>query len=237
MSPIEPSGPFGGNSERGVWPVAGRAIPRRLLVATRSAGKLRELMPMCAARGIDALDLAAAGIEESPAEDALEIHTTFEENAVAKARYFYGRSGLPTLADDSGLVVAALGGRPGVLSKRWSGRTDLKGQALDDENNRLLVQLMRGSADRRAAYVCAAAIVAGDGPRAGERDDPLVRRGEVRGRITEAPRGTGGFGYDPYFLSDELGCTFGEASPQEKARVSHRARAVAALLDALSASS
>jgi XTP/dITP diphosphohydrolase len=186
---------------------------------------------MCAARGIDALDLTAAGIEESPAEHGLEIHTTFEENAVVKARYFHGRSGLPTLADDSGLVVAALGGRPGVLSKRWSGRTDLKGQPLDDENNRLLLQLMRGVVDRRAGYVCAAAIVAGDG----SADGALVRRGEVRGRITDLPRGTGGFGYDPYFLSDELGCTFGEASPEEKARVSHRARAVAALLDALNA--
>jgi XTP/dITP diphosphohydrolase len=237
VNPLGPSGPSGGRSERGVWPAAGHAVPRRLLVATRSTGKLRELIPMCAARGIDAIDLAAAGIEESPAEDALEIHTTFEENAVAKARYFHGRSGLPTLADDSGLVVAALGGRPGVLSKRWSGRTDLRGQALDDANNRLLLQLMRGSADRRAAYVCAAAFVASDRPGDQERDDALVRRGEVRGRITEAPRGTGGFGYDPYFLSDELGCTFGEATPEEKARVSHRARAVAALLDALSASS
>ena len=184
---------------------------------------------MCAARGIDAIDLATAGIEESPAEDALEVHTTFEENAVAKARYFHSLSGLPTLGDDSGLVVAALGGRPGVLSKRWSGRTDLKGQALDDENNRLLLQLMHGVADRRAGYVCAAAIVSGDGA--------LVRRGEVRGRITGSARGVGGFGYDPYFLSDELGCTFGEASREEKARVSHRARAVTALLDALNPSS
>ena len=215
----------------------GVMVPRRVLVATRSEGKLRELLPMCRARGIEPIDLAAAGITESPVEDSLEIHATFEENAVAKARYFHERSGLPTLADDSGLVVMALGGRPGVLSKRWSGRTDLKGQALDDENNRLLLELLRDAVDRRAAYVCAAALVVGDAALGGTgtraAGEVLVRRGEVRGRITERPRGTGGFGYDPYFLSDELGCTFGEASRDEKARVSHRGRAMRALFDAL----
>jgi XTP/dITP diphosphohydrolase len=199
---------------------------------------------MCAARGIEAIDLGAAGIEESPAEDALEVHTTFEENAIAKARYFHDRSGMPTLADDSGLVVAALGGRPGVLSKRWSGRIDLIGQALDDENNRLLIELLRGVADRRAGYVCAAAFVgSANAANAANAATPsnaanaatgaVVRRGEVRGQITNERRGSGGFGYDPYFFADELGCTFGEATPEEKARVSHRARAVASLFDAL----
>jgi XTP/dITP diphosphohydrolase len=161
------------------------------------------------------------------------VHTTFEENAIAKARYFHERSGTPTLADDSGLVVAALGGRPGVLSKRWSGRTDLVGQALDDENNRLLIELLHGVADRRASYVCAAAFVGLEGAGAGAGADALVRRGEVRGRITDEPRGAGGFGYDPYFLSDELGCTFGEATQDEKSSVSHRARAIDSLFDAL----
>ena len=202
-------------------------LPKKLLIATRSAGKLRELIPMCVERGIDAIDLGAVGIAESPAEDALEIHATFEDNALAKARYFRHRSGLATLADDSGLAVAALGGRPGVLSKRWSGRADLTGQALDDENNRLLQERLRDVSDRRAAYICAAALV--DGGR------EITARGEVCGRIITDPRGTQGFGYDPYFLSDELGRTFGEATRTEKAHVSHRGRAIAALFEALAA--
>lgn len=204
-----------------------------MLLATRSAGKLRELRPLFAARGIGIIDLDDAGIPESPAEDALEAHDTFEANALAKARYFHRVSGRPTLADDSGLVVDALDGMPGVLSKRWSGRLDLGGQALDDENNRLLVERLRAvvasgseSCDRRARYVCAAAFV--DGAR------EVVRRGEVAGTIVDEPRGAGGFGYDPHFVADELGRTFGEVTREEKERVSHRARAFRALIDALS---
>lgn len=180
---------------------------------------------MFAARGIQVIDLGEAGIAESPAEDSLEAFATFDENALAKARYFHRSSGMPTVADDSGLAVDALGGGPGVLSKRWSGRVDLSGQALDDENNRLLLEKLRDVDDRAAHYVCAAAYV----------DDAreLVRRGEVHGRIVDAPHGDGGFGYDPYFWSTELGRTFGESTREEKARVSHRARAFDALLGAL----
>lgn len=203
-------------------------LPRQLLIATRSAGKLRELIPMCAEQGIEALGLYVVGIPESSVEDALEVHATFEKNALAKARYFHELSGLPTLADDSGLEVAALGGGPGVLSKRWSGRSDLSGQALDDENNRLLQERLSGVSDRRAAYVCAAAFV--------DQGRETTARGEVRGRIIDEPRGSEGFGYDPYFLSDELGRTFGEASRVAKSRVSHRGRAMAALFEALIAS-
>jgi XTP/dITP diphosphohydrolase len=198
-----------------------------MLLATRSAGKLRELRPLLLARGIGIISLDDAGIVESDAEDALEVYATFEENALAKARHFARAAGRPTLADDSGLAVDALNGRPGVLSKRWSGRVDLTGQALDDENNRLLLEALRGQSDRRAHYVCAAAYV--DGAR------ELVCRGEVHGRIVETPSGSGGFGYDPYFFADELGKTFGDASREEKATVSHRARAFAALLDRLRA--
>jgi XTP/dITP diphosphohydrolase len=196
-----------------------------LLLATRSAGKLRELKPLFAARGIDVVDLAEAGIAETSEEDALETFDTFEENALAKARYFHQKSRMAVVADDSGLAVEALGGRPGVLSKRWSGRIDLAGQALDDENNRLLLERLGGVSDRRARYVCVAAYV----------DDTreLVRRGESQGRIVNAPRGDGGFGYDPYFFSDELGVTFGEASREMKERVSHRGRAFRSLLSAL----
>jgi XTP/dITP diphosphohydrolase len=200
-----------------------------LLLATRSTGKLRELLPMCAARGIDALGLDAAGVVESRVEDELEMLDSFEGNALAKARHFHARTGLPTAADDSGLVVPALGGLPGVKSKRWSGRPDLTGRALDDENNRLLLERLHGlgaaaaAEDRRAYYVCAAAYI----DSAGE----VVCRGEVYGRIIDAPRGGEGFGYDPYFAADELGGrTFGEASREEKETVSHRARAFNSLL-------
>jgi XTP/dITP diphosphohydrolase len=197
-----------------------------LLLATRSTGKLRELLPLCAARGISALGLEAAGVVESRVEDDLEMLDTFEGNALAKARHFHEQTGLPTAADDSGLVVPALGGLPGVKSKRWSGRPDLSGRALDDENNRLLLERLEGIEDRRAYYVCAAAYVDSTGE--------VVCRGEVHGRIVDIPRGVEGFGYDPFFESDELnGRTFGEASREEKETVSHRARAFGALLDAI----
>lgn len=199
-----------------------------LLLATRSAGKLRELLPLCAARGIEALGLEAAGVVESRVEDELEMLDTFEGNALAKARHFFEQTRIPTAADDSGLVVPALGGQPGVKSKRWSGRPDLSGRALDEENNRLLIERLRDIGDRRAYYVCAAAYVDAGGE--------IVRRGEVHGRIVDVPRGAEGFGYDPHFEADELdGRTFGEASREEKEMVSHRARAFGALLDAIAA--
>ena len=196
-----------------------------LVLATRSAGKLRELRPLFAARGLEALDLVEAGISETPAEDALEQYESFEENALAKGRYYAALCGLPVVADDSGIEVRALNGEPGVRSKRWSGRPELDGQALDDENNRLLLARLAGEADRRARYVCAAAYVG-----AGRE---VVRRGEARGVVTLAPRGSNGFGYDPFFESAELGKTFAEATLAEKATVSHRARAFRALLGAI----
>ncbi len=197
-----------------------------MLLATRSEGKLRELRPLFAARGITVVDLNDAGIAESSAEDALEVYSTFEENALAKARYFARLSGRPAIADDSGIAVDALGGRPGVLSKRWSGRIDLHGQALDDENNRLLLEALRDAADRRAHYVCAAAFV--------DSEREIVCRGEVHGSVLESAQGTGGFGYDPYFFVDELGKTFGEATREEKERVSHRGRAFRELIARIS---
>ncbi len=196
-----------------------------MVLATRSAGKLRELRPLFGECGLDVLDLDDVGIHESSNEDALEVYETFEENALAKARYFHRLTARATVADDSGLCVDALGGRPGVRSKRWSGRPDLTGQALDDENNRLLLASLANERDRHASYVCAAAYV--------DRDRELVCRGEVHGSMTEAPRGSGGFGYDPYFLSAELGRTFAEVSREEKAIVSHRARAFRALIRAI----
>ena len=165
------------------------------------------------------------GIEETSQEDGLEQFSTFEENALAKPRHFFRRSGLPTVADDSGLAVRALGGKPGVHSKRWSDRADLTGQALDDENNRLLLAALANEADRTAWYVCVAAYVDGEAE--------FVSRGEVYGSIATSASGTNGFGYDPYFVSDELGCTFGAATRDVKELVSHRGRAFRALISTL----
>ena len=202
---------------------------RRLLLATRSAGKLRELEPMLVAAGFAPETLDQAGLAATGDEDSLEAFDTFEANALAKARHFFARSGgVPAMADDSGLEVHALGGRPGVHSKRWSGRDGLSGPALDDANNALLLASLAslaGTNDRAARYVCAAAFV--DDERA------IVVRGETEGAIARVPSGSGGFGYDPYFTSDDLGVTFGAATREEKARVSHRGRAVRALLAAI----
>ena len=197
------------------------------LLATRSSGKLRELEAIFASSQVRVITLEDASVPTSDTEAAIEAFPTFEENALAKARYFRDRTGLPTFADDSGLEVYALSGQPGVRSKRWSGRSDLGGRELDDANNATLLRALNGIANRRARYVCAAALASPDGE--------IVRRGEVEGEILELPRGGGGFGYDPLFLAAELGVTFGEASLEEKERVSHRGRAFRALLDAMRA--
>jgi XTP/dITP diphosphohydrolase len=202
---------------------------RRLLLATRSAGKLRELGPMIRDAGFDPLTLEDLGIAPDPEEEDVEIFDTFEENSVAKARYYFARvasmgADAPpiVLADDSGLEVLALDGAPGVRSKRYSGSL-LEGRALDDANNLKLMHALRGVSDRRAGYVCVAAIKTASGE--------WHARGECGGAMLEAPRGEDGFGYDAYFYSDELKKSFGEATRVEKERVSHRARAVGAVLE------
>lgn len=215
---------------------------RAVVLATRSLDKLRELRPLFGAAGIDVMDLEAAGMPEDPAvEAALEHFTTFEENALAKARYFLRRSGggRAVVADDSGLEVFALGGEPGVRSKRWSNRPDLSGPALDEANNtKLLAELETrasgpplggggrgGGEDRRARYVCVAAYV--------DASRECVFRGECVGRILHSPRGAGGFGYDPLFELDGQGVTFAELDREAKALVSHRGKAFALLLTAM----
>lgn len=199
------------------------------VLATRNPGKVRELRAVFADAGIDVIDLREAGIPPSEAEDELESFATFEENALAKARYFAERTGgRPVVADDSGLEVLALAGEPGVRSKRWSGRTDLEGAALDDVNNALLLARLRGVVDRRARFVCAAAWCPG-----GAGGDPIVVRGEVAGTIVDHAAGSHGFGYDPHFLASELGVTLGEATIAEKQLVSHRGRAITALIAAV----
>ena len=192
------------------------------LLATRSLGKLYELRPMFASAGVEVTDLDAVGIAESGEEEDLEHFETFEENALAKARYFRAKSGRATIADDSGLEVRALGGAPGVRTKRWSGRSDLEGRALDVANNEYLLAKLADAVDRRARYVCVAALVDASGEH--------LFRGETEGEILRDPRGDGGFGYDPLFLSADLGMTFAEAERHEKERMSHRGRAFAQLI-------
>ncbi|MDQ6870884.1 MAG: non-canonical purine NTP pyrophosphatase [Gemmatimonadota bacterium] len=205
------------------------------LLGTRSAGKLRELHEIFAEFGLEVTDVTSLGIPESLAEDQLERYETFEENAAAKARYFFDISGgLPTFGDDSGMCVDALGGEPGVYSKRWSGNEHLEREALDAANNAKLVSRMAAARQRdgtaftdRARYVSVAAF-----------QDHLgveMRRGEVEGRVIKKPRGSGGFGYDPYFEAPDLGGTFAESSIENTARKSHRSRAFRALLSALRA--
>ena len=202
---------------------------RVLLVATRSQDKLREIVPLLSHLPVRIVGLAESGVPVTPAEETIERYDTFEENAAAKARYFFLASGgIPTVADDSGLVVDALGGAPGVRSKRWSNRPDLDGKALDEANNRHLLAMLGDAANRRASYVCVAAFA--------DARTTLAARGETAGEITLDARGSAGFGYDPYFLSDDLGRTFGEADPAAKSRVSHRGRAFRKLAEELRSS-
>ena len=173
------------------------------------------------------IDLVQAGIPESPNEESIESYPSFEENARAKAEYFYGLcGGLDVVADDSGLCVDALGGEPGVRSKRWSGQGSTAAE-VDAANNAKLVSRLEGASMRVARFVCAAAWCGGRGE--------LVTTGTVEGTILTAPSGTHGFGYDPYFHSSELGMTLAEATTEQKRLVSHRGRAFDALLRALRA--
>lgn len=203
----------------------------KLLVATRSHGKQREFRAALAAAGHEVVFPDDVGLPESPEEAALEHGETFEANARRKAEHFAARSGLPTLADDSGLEVISLGGQPGVRSKRWAGASGTPAE-VDAANNAELQRRLAGAPEHRRAarYRCVLAFVA----RAGAV--PVVTEGSCAGTILAEPRGAGGFGYDPYFLSAELGRTFAEASVEEKERVSHRGRALAAMLPHLPAS-
>ena len=194
---------------------------RHLLVATRSVHKLRELRELLALDRTKLVSLDDLGIEGDPIEDG----ATFETNAAIKARFGLHASGLPTLADDSGLEVDALGGGPGVRTRRYAGE-----DATDAMNNAKLLGAMHGltSEQRSARYVCVLALAMpdGTGPRGGIR--VITARGTCRGRIATEPRGTGGFGYDPIFepVSEPPGGrTLGLWTPAEKHAISHRARA------------
>jgi XTP/dITP diphosphohydrolase len=185
----------------------------RLVVATTNRGKLLELQQILGGRGVE-----VGGLIESAPEEEIETGSTFEENALLKARYYHSMTGMPTVADDSGLEVFALGGAPGVYSSRYAGPA-----ATDADRVAKLLDEMRGvPADRRGArFVCAAAMVWPGGER--------VFMGEAQGVILDSPRGEGGFGYDPVFYYAPLGKTFAELTAGEKARVSHRGLALARL--------
>jgi XTP/dITP diphosphohydrolase len=204
----------------------------KLLVATRSDGKQREIRRLLADAAVEIVFPDDIGIHEAPAEDLLELGDSFAANARAKAEYFCRKSGLPTVADDSGLEVFALGGEPGVRSRRWSGADGTTAQ-VDAANNAMLLRRLLGAADarRRARYRCVLVYLSHEGA------IHQVFEGSCGGRILEEPQGHEGFGYDPLFLSDDLGKSFGEAMPAEKDAVSHRGRAFRALASALTGKS
>ena len=198
----------------------------KLLVATRSPGKAREIRELFAGLPFEIAFPADRFLEHLPEEGDLEASAGYVENAVAKARYFATRSGLATVADDSGIEVDALDGAPGARSRRFSGTS---GPGADAANNALLLEKLAGVPEpqRSARYRCVVAYLAA--PSA----VPQMVEATCEGFIMTEPRGQGGFGYDPLFFSPELKMTFGEAPAAAKHRVSHRGRAFRALIEVL----
>ena len=195
----------------------------KLLVASRNPKKLAELRRVLDGAGLSAVTLVSLN-DVAPFDEAPETGATFEDNALIKARAAFAATGLASVADDSGLEVAALNGMPGVLSARWSGS-----HGDDAANTALLLAQLRDVPDSRrgAAFVSACALVSVSGE--------VVVRGEWRGKIGPEPRGDGGFGYDPVFIPDGYQRTAAQLSPEEKDAVSHRGRALALLLPELRA--
>ena len=191
---------------------------RKLVLASGNAGKLREFGQLLARFDFEVLPQAAFNVPE-----AAEPHITFVENALAKARHAAELTGLPALADDSGLCVTALGGAPGVFSAHYAGEP-----RSDQRNNARLLADLAGVADRRAHYVAVLVLL-----RSAADPQPVIAQGEWHGEIIDAPRGAGGFGYDPYFLVPDLGLTAAELSHEEKNRRSHRGQALARLIEHL----
>jgi len=202
----------------------------KILAATRSGGKQDEIRRVLTPSGVEIVFPDDVGLWETSAEQALELGESFEANARKKAEHFARLSALPTFADDSGLEVMALGGAPGVRSKRWAGAIGTPAE-IDAANNTELLHRLTGAPERQRAarYRCVLVFLARPGA------VPTISQGDCSGRILEVPRGTGGFGYDPLFFSEELGKTFGEATPVEKDAVSHRGRALRALARSLNA--
>jgi XTP/dITP diphosphohydrolase len=202
-------------------------VKPKLLVATRNPGKQREIRALLADTAWDVVFPEDRGLWERPEESAIEDADSFEGNARRKAEYFARLARMPTLAEDSGIEVFALGGAPGVHSRRFAFPPLDDGAAQDAANNAELLRRLAGAPEdrRRARYRCVVCFL--------DRPDglPHVFEGECLGRILPAPEGTGGFGYDPLFHSEELGRSFGVATPEEKAGVSHRGRAIRAFAE------
>jgi XTP/dITP diphosphohydrolase len=196
-------------------------IAHRVVLATNNAQKLAELRRIVAAEAADVQVLGLADVVGYP--EPAETERTFEGNALLKARACVAATGLPALADDSGLAVDVLNQMPGVRSARWAGP-----EASDEENNALLLRQLADlpAAERTARFVCAMALVLPDG-------SEHVRIGEMRGRIGVSPAGHNGFGYDPLFVADGYALTNGELEPSVKDAISHRGRALRAILPVL----
>lgn len=190
----------------------------KLVLASNNAKKLVELSAILAPLGFELVPQATLGIDEAD-----EPHVTFVENALAKARHAARLSGLPALADDSGLCVAALGGAPGVYSARFAGEPKS-----DARNNDKLLAEMQDQADRRAHYTAVIVLV-----RHADDPQPIIAEGEWHGEVLTTPRGEGGFGYDPLVLIPELGLTVAEIPADEKNRRSHRGQALQVLVEKL----
>jgi len=189
----------------------------KLIIASGNVGKLREIRAILGGKFDEILSMKEAGIDHETVEDG----ATFLENAQKKAREIAEISGCAALADDSGICVDALDGAPGIYSARFCGR-----HGDDEANNRLLIQKLSGVENRNAHYACAVSIAFPDG-------SEKHAFGKLCGTIVDTPRGNGGFGYDPYFFLEEFGCTAAELSSEEKNRISHRAKALQALLEQL----
>jgi XTP/dITP diphosphohydrolase len=191
---------------------------KKLVLASNNAGKLREFSQMLATIDFEVLPQGQLGVSE-----AEEPHFTFVENALAKARHAARLTGLPAMADDSGICLSALGGEPGVHSARYAGEPKS-----DQRNNEKMLADLAGKTDRRAHYVCVLVFV-----RHADDPQPIITEGEWHGEIVETPAGENGFGYDPYFWVPEKGCTAAQLASDDKNAMSHRGKALRLLMERL----
>ena len=188
---------------------------KKLVIASNNAGKLREIERILQPLGLEILPQSAFNIPE-----AEEPYCTFIENCLTKARHASQHSGLPALADDSGICIEALNGAPGVYSARFAGEPKS-----DQRNNDKMIELLQGHSNRKAHYYCIMVLV-----RHPEDPQPIIAEGAWHGEIIDTPRGSGGFGYDPYFLVPHLGQTGAELPMDVKNGMSHRGKALAELV-------